>query len=251
MKKDLPPKANRPSNLDLISTEWSLVHDSGEFVGRYGPAIQGYLEALLKNPHDAEDVFQDFMLRFLGNGLLRPRQERGRFRDYLKKAVRNEALNFLQRKCGSKGGAAEALRMPALDPSQLTGEQVWLQNWRKGLLALVWSEMKIHQEQNPGSSCYTVLCLMADHPQEDSQQLAARAAASAGHPLRAEAFRKQLSRSRRLFARLLWNEVAQTLDHPIPEQIEDELNALGLMKYVSDFLPPDRQAGKSEVGKTT
>lgn len=238
MKKDLPPGPNRPSSLDVISTEWALVHDSGEFVGRYGAAIHGYLQALLKNQHDVDDVFQDFMLHFLAKGLLRPRQERGRFRDYLKKAVRNEALNFLQRKRGSKGAVVEALHLPSSDPSQLTGEQVWVQNWRKALLALVWRAMKSHQERQPGSLCYTILCLMADHPQEDSQQLAARAAASAGHPLRADAFRKQLSRSRRLFARFLWKEVAETLDHPTPELIEDELNALGLMKYVSDFLPP-------------
>src|SRR5439155_1910921 len=88
--------------LDEISTEWETIHDSGEFVRRYGAAVQAYLLALLKNRHDAEDVAQDFFLRVCRHRFVRANQDRGRFRDYLKTAVRNAALNFARRKQAPK-----------------------------------------------------------------------------------------------------------------------------------------------------
>src|SRR5262245_27390195 len=86
------------SVLDRIGTCWQRVHDPAYFAASYGPAIRRYLEALLKNTHDAEEVAQDFLLRVHEQGLGRASPERGRFRDYLKKAVRNAALSFLRKK---------------------------------------------------------------------------------------------------------------------------------------------------------
>jgi hypothetical protein len=84
-----------------------------------------------------------------------------------------------------------------------------------------------------------VLRLVLDHPEDDSEALAARISDSLGHPVRADAFRKQLSRARRVFARLLVIEVTRTLDYATPEKVEEELTELGLMRYVRRFLPPD------------
>ena len=76
--------------------------------------------------------------------------------------------------------------------------------------------------------CFTVLRLAGDHPEETSEQLARRASDRTGRPLRAEAFRKQLSRARPLFRRLLTEEVAGTLSDPTPENLALELAELGL-----------------------
>src|SRR5438105_3561459 len=87
--------------LDEISTEWTIISDPAQFVLRYGPAVQLYLTVLLRNRHDAEDVAQDFFMRITRLGFVHARRERGRFRDYLKVAVRNTALNFLRSKRSS------------------------------------------------------------------------------------------------------------------------------------------------------
>jgi DNA-directed RNA polymerase specialized sigma24 family protein len=85
------------TRLDEISTEWSILVDPARFVARYEDAIRRYLSALIKNPHDAEEVVQDFFLKITRlHGFFRVRAERGRFRDYLKSAIRNAALNFLR-----------------------------------------------------------------------------------------------------------------------------------------------------------
>jgi hypothetical protein len=71
--------------------------------------------------------------------------------------------------------------------------------------------------------------------------LAARTSALIGRPIRADAFRKQVSRARFKLAKLLVREVAQTLDHPTADRIKEELIEISLWEYVRDFLP--RESG--------
>ena len=68
---------------------------------------------------------------------------------------------------------------------------------------------------------------------------AERAAAQLKKPLRADAFRKQLSRARRLFAKLLVQEVVQTIESPTPDRIEEELVDVGFLADVMPYLPED------------
>src|SRR5712691_5453780 len=98
--------------LDEISTEWTIISDPAQFVLRYGPAMQLYLVVLLKNRHDAEDVAQEFFMRITRHGFMHARRDRGRFRDYLKVAVRNTALNFL------RGKRSANTRLEATAPSR-------------------------------------------------------------------------------------------------------------------------------------
>jgi hypothetical protein len=232
-------QAERKENLDEISTDWDLIHDSGQFVRRYKPAMEQYLLALVKNSHDAEDILHDFLLRVLKHGFVRVHREGGRFRDYLKIAVRNAALNYLQRKPKPKKGAMKPLLVPAADLTQSATDQEWTAYWRQALLERVWKALQLHESRTSGNLACTVLRLVLDHPEDDSETLTARLSESLGHPFRADAFRKQLSRARRLFARLLVIEVMRTLDGSTPEKVEEELSELGLMRYVRRFLPPD------------
>ena len=78
--------------------------------------------------------------------------------------------------------------------------------------------------------------LRADHPDDDSEQQAARLSQATGKTFRADAARQQLRRARARFAELLLEEIARTLDQPTPERVQEELIELGLMDYVRDFL---------------
>jgi hypothetical protein len=81
--------------------------------------------------------------------------------------------------------------------------------------------------------------MVVEHQGEDSEKLAARVGQLTGRPIQPAAFRKQVSRARRMFAQLLLREVEQTLDAPSPQELEEELTEIGLMKHVRDFLPAD------------
>jgi DNA-directed RNA polymerase specialized sigma24 family protein len=228
----------QPRKLDQVSTRWSAVNDPAFFMLRYATAVRAYFGAILTDFHDAEEAFQKFCLRVVEKGFAGADPERGRFRDYLKQAVRNFALNYRR----------DQTRPPAaVDPGELPVtpdlDGRWLAEWRRLLLDRAWRALEVQQA---GEHYATVLRLAAEFPDETSQQLAERAARLIGRPLRADAYRQQLSRARRLLAALLRYEVGQTLENATPESVEEELVETGLMGYLRGLLdePP---GGKSEI----
>jgi RNA polymerase sigma-70 factor (ECF subfamily) len=235
------PEELPKSRLDEISTEWAVVRDPARFVRRYASAIQRYVAALVTNRHDAEEVTQEFFLRVTEHGFIRTRQEGGRFRDYLKAAVRNAALNFLRRNRAPKTADSGIVEAEFADKTVLAADQAWSAAWRKSLLERACRSLEKHQRRSPGNLFHTVLSMLADNPLDDSKTLAARTSALIGRPLQPEAFRKQVSRARLMLARLLVQEVAQTLDEPTPEQIKEELIELALWEYVRGYLDTERR----------
>jgi RNA polymerase sigma factor (sigma-70 family) len=228
------------SRLEDISTEWDIIRDPAHFVLRYAPAIQRYLSALVRNRHDAEEVAQEFFLHVTQHGFFRPSRG-GRFRDYLKAAVRNAALNHLRRNRAPKPIDFSILQDVVPQKTQATADQVWAAEWRKALLERACRALEEHQGQSQGNLAHTVLKVLMDNPFDDSKTLAARVSSLIGRPFRAEAFRKQLSRARRLLAKLIVREVAQTLGDPTLEQIKDELIALALWEYIRPYLAAERR----------
>src|SRR5581483_10426853 len=93
---DQPPvTSNSPRRyLNDISTRWSLVSDPVQFVMRYAPAIRNSLATMIGNPHDAEELAQEFLLRMLEDRFAQVQPDRGKFRFYLLQAVRNSARAF-------------------------------------------------------------------------------------------------------------------------------------------------------------
>ena len=92
----------------------------------------------------------------------------------------------------------------------------------------------------PDSLAYFVMKLHSEFgTQAESPELAQRLSEQLGRTIRAAAYRKQLSRARRLFAELLVREVALTLEAPSTDEVEAELTETGLMSSIRQFLPDD------------
>ncbi|MBV9123781.1 MAG: hypothetical protein JO112_10525 [Planctomycetes bacterium] len=225
-----------PSLLEQISTHWPLISDPLQFVLRYAPAVRRYLAALIKNPPDAEDVAQNFLLRMMQQPFREGQVRSGRFRDYLKGALRHAALTHFRRARPLHGISADLDQLIA-PQVESAAEAAWIAEWRQCLLQRAWDALEQHQRQAPAGQAFTVLRLAAAFPNEDSTALAARVAAHTGQPLRPDAFRKQLSRARRHFAEFLVEAIRQTLQVPGPQEILQELSDLGILSYVRDFLP--------------
>jgi len=228
----------QPRMLDEISTRWPLIHDPAQFVLRYGPAIEGYLAALVRDPDLVDEIRQDFLVRVLQKGFGPEGNVKGRFRHYLKAAVRNTALTHWRRKVPRPVDPGLLAQVPAEDSDAL--EREWLDRWRRCVLERVWEALELHERRHPDNHAHTVLRAFVEHAaDEDSAQLAERVSGRLRKPLRADAFRKQLSRARRLFAELLIQEVRQTLENPDPERVEEELADVGLLAEIRPFLPDD------------
>ena len=234
-----PSKSQPKSHLEAITTRWALVGDPTQFVMRYAPAIKKYLSALIPNRDDADEVCQDFLLHMLAHRFAHANPDRGKFRRYLKAAVRNAALMYFRRRQAETNSRERFVRLPHAEEGRGTEESQWTQAWRGCILERTWNALHTQQRKIPDSVLYTVLRVSVDHPTEDSVALAERASTLARRPIRPDSFRKNLSRARRQFAELMVIEVAQTLENRAPEHVEAELIEVGLMEFVRDYLPAD------------
>lgn len=231
-----PPK----SRLEEISTRWNQVGDPLQFVMRYGQAIEKYLAVLIGNRADAADVSQEFLASMLEHRFANANPDEGRFRQYLKTCVLNAARMHFRKRTSTKETAVMPdwlLDLPQREPS---ADVEWLAEWRRCVVDRGWAALHRLQQATPDSPAFTVMRLAKEFGEtEDSAALAERLSAMIGHPVTPEAFRKQLSRARRLFAELLVREVARTLQDPTPDDVETELADTGLMRTIRPFLPTD------------
>lgn len=247
MSDDLSQVAAR---LESLATRWSLVQrahrgeaadgDSAaarrDLVLRYAPAIRGYVRAIMRGDAEADAVAQDAVLKLLEGKFAGADPARGRFRDLLKTSVRNLCRSHFAR--GQKRATVD------YDPDQTaaepeTADDPWEELWRNQLLQAAWDALADYERSHPGSVTYRVLRLRFDDPEASGEALAARLAAAIGKPVQAAAYRQQLRRARLRFAEHLLLAVADSLEQPNPDRVEEELAALGLLPYVVDFLPSD------------
>lgn len=212
-------------NLDDIPTHWPDVNDPIKVIARYASAIRAYLRVLLPLEQDAHDVEQNLMVKLL-EGKIAAKAESGRFRAYLKTIIRNEAITYLRRQRPTQAIPDDLPEMA----------QVWDSTYAACLLASVWRHFRDRATANPNE--YGVLRLAMDHPGASAATLAAEWARARQAPYRVATFRKQLSRSRRIFAQLLQQAVARDLADPSPAEITAELRQLGLWSYVAPYLKP-------------
>src|SRR6516165_8565524 len=121
-------KVEAEPRLADMSTQWSLIFDSrsgtpeqvslalSRLMCRYAGAVHRYLLKALKDPNAAAEVSQDFAVRFLRGDFKHGDPSRGRFRDYVKRAVQNLMKDYYRKR--RRDGAAPIV--PGLsEPSAL------------------------------------------------------------------------------------------------------------------------------------
>jgi RNA polymerase sigma factor (sigma-70 family) len=239
MNASVPADDTPNSNLAEISTRWAIVGDPLQFVLRYATAIQKYLTAMVPNAHDADEIAQDFLLKMMERRFEHVSPDRGRFRFYLKQAIRNAVREHARWRRPTLVSNVDLAEYATDETADSLAEQQWVEDWRRCILDRAWTALESHQRRHEGNLCHTVLRLTAEQPDADSATLAGLAARQSNRPLSVEAFRQQVSRGRRLLATFIQEEVAATLERPVPDDVNEELLNLGLMEYVGPYLPPD------------
>ena len=224
--------------LSRISTQWMMVfqaHGEGEtdvssaqrqLLERYSGAVYRYLLGAVRDADVAEELAQEFALRFVRGDFRRADPERGRFRDYLKTAVIHLVTDYHRsRQAAPIPLASQAAEVVAAAES-IVAEPDFLANWREELLQRTWRALAQAQPDY-----HAILLHRVENPDATSAQAAEELQARLQKPISAAAVRKAVQRAHTKFAELLVNEVAASLDKPTPEELVEELRALDLLKY--------------------
>ena len=241
-----------PARLEQISTRWSLLelaHQAptelsgparSELVLKYTDAIRTYIRAMTRDENVADDLTQDVVVRLLQGDFGGADPKRGRFRNLLKVAVRNMVRTHWSKTKRRTGVDHDLEAVQSGDEdSAASFEREWVEGWRQSPLDLTWRSLEAQQNRQKNSVAYTILKLRADEPDLDSTELAERLTELSGREFKPPAARQQLRRARLRFAEFLIEELVRSLEDASPASIEAELQDLGLMEFVGDFLPPD------------
>jgi DNA-directed RNA polymerase specialized sigma24 family protein len=222
------------NRLSQISTLWSMLQQAHEgspeqartacqaLLARYGGAVDRYLLAVLGHPKAAEDLYKEFALRFVRGDFRPAGAQGGRFRDYLKAALRDLILGYVAGCARSPEGPGPAA--PA--DSNADSEDPFLPCWREQLLESTWEALL---QANP--RYHAVLRLQVEHPELSAAQVAEQFTAQMGAPYNAAWVRKTLQRARDKYADLLLEEVAQSLPGVTAEALRQELHDIDLLRY--------------------
>jgi RNA polymerase sigma-70 factor (ECF subfamily) len=225
--------------LSTISTVWSelerahagpadaAANAQQQLLLRYGRPVYHYLLAALRDPAAAEDLTQEFALSLVRGQFRRVDSSRGRFRDYVKTVLFH--LVSKHRKGQKKHPAplpADSPQLAALVAPGDDPDRQFYENWREELLARAWEALA---EVHP--TFYSVLRLRATHPKMASAELAQQLSQQLGKPHTADWVRQSLRRAREMYADLLVEEVARSLESPTVDQVRQELGELNLLDY--------------------
>lgn len=242
-------------HLSRIQTAWSMVrrahgdhtavHEAQQtLLDRYGGAVRRYALAALRSEDAADDVFQEFALKFIRGDFGKVDPERGRFRAFVKTVVYRLIVDYQRRQKKRKAESPmhSNVAEPAEGDCELAGDDAAFQSsWRDELLARCWQKLA-DDEQQTGKPYNTVLRYRVDHPELRSPDLAAGLSEKLGKPINAGAVRVLLHRARDRFAEILLDDVIDSLSNESLDEVEEELIELDLLEYCRPAI--DRRRAK-------
>jgi RNA polymerase sigma factor (sigma-70 family) len=241
-------------HLSRIQTLWSVVRQAhgDQTVGvesaqrvlldRYGGAIHRYALAALRDEDAADEVFQEFALKFVRGEFGKADSERGRFRAFVKTVVYRLIVDYQRRR---KKRVLESpmhsnIAEPLAGADEGADDELFRISWRTELLDRCWKKLE-EEERVSGKPHHTVLRYRVDHPDAHSPELAEGLSKQLGKPINAGAVRVLLHRAREEFADLLLNEVTDSLNDGSLDEAEQELIELGLLEYCRPALERRRE----------
>jgi RNA polymerase sigma factor (sigma-70 family) len=240
-------------HLSQIATQWTMLFDAHRgpddaaqkarkaLMIRYCGAVYRYLARVVRDPALAEDLTQEFALRFLQGKFGQADPSAGKFRSYVKASL----FRLVQDHYRGKGAQARQLPMdsdvqiPAPDEGA-AADQAFRESWRQELLARAWRALEEVQRE-AGQPFHDVMKLRVDRPELSSAQLAEALGQKVGKPYTPGALRQLLHRSRERFAELLLEDVQQSLEGAGMDRVEEELADLQLLKYCQELI--DKRKG--------
>lgn len=239
-------------HLSQIVTQWTMLHQAHkgqpdeataarqQLMLRYCGAVYRYLARAVRDPVLAEDLTQEFALRFLQGRFGQADREQGRFRHYVKRALFHLVQDHHRGRLREPAAVALGPDMDVPGRPDETAERDFRESWRQELLARAWQALEAAQRQT-GQPYHDLLRLRVDQPALTSNDLATMLTQRLGRPMSATNVRQLVHRARARFADLLLDDIRATLEGAPWERVEEELAELDLLKYCKDQLGERRR----------
>ena len=106
----------------------------------------------------------------------------------------------------------------------------WLSFWRDGILERAWRALERQEHAEADPPLFTILRGATSNPQATPAALALQIASTTDVQTDAKTVESNLPIARALFAQLVADEVAETLESPMGEDVKHEIGLLGLGK---------------------
>lgn len=208
------------------------VHQALESLCRaYWEPIYAFIRRTGKSPHDAEDLTQRFFLHLLQNNRLRHAEpEKGRFRFFLQRSIKNFLVDdWRGTPAPERGGglleidAEQGEHRYRHEPAdKLDPEKIFQRVWARKVMDLAMARLKAEHDTSGISGLFNHLHSLL--PGNDP--ICSRAEAAQKLDMTATALDTAFHRMKRRYGVLLRQEIAETLDTPTKKDVEDELSAL-------------------------
>jgi hypothetical protein len=232
------------SHLSRILTPWSLIrcaHGDAEdraaqaqrlLLQRYCGAAYRYLRCALRDEDAALNSLQEFVLRFLRGDFRRADPESGRFRDYLKAALRHLVADHYREQRAQPGPLPADIGDRTVAPDAAAkDEAAFLQSWRDELINRTWIALAVAKP-----IYHHVLVFHVENPDLPSAVAAVRLGTQLGKPFTAAHLRVTLQRAREKFADVLLEEVAHSLRPCTQQDLDQELRTLRIWRLCESAL---------------
>ena len=240
-------------HLSRISTLWTQVFRAhgddlplaraaqSEIVDRYSGAVYRYLGAVLGNRDAADEVFQEFALKFVQGGFRHANPDRGRFRDYLKVSILHLVSQYRRKQ---RGNVREEMDVELAAQDATASQEFdchFRESCRNELLSRAWLSLKAIEDRS-GRPLFTILDFRSKQPKLSSEMMASELTRrlAPDRPFTAASVRKSLQDARRKFAELLVHEVRHIIGGAGREELEQELVDLELHAYCQSALRDQR-----------
>ena len=234
--------------ISRIETLWSVVRtaqcddslDSAsakqQMIDRYGAAIKRYLMGATRNEDLADELFQEFAVRFLTGKYATADAERGRFRSFLKTILFRLVAEHHRTTGRDKSVPMGSLMPEAVDDSAPDASDSEFNSvWSDELLKKAWAALA-QLEERTGRPLFTVMQVKVENPQLRSGEIAEIVSQKTGKELSTGNARVILHRAREQFADLLVDEVQQSLETDDLDRVKEELEDLNLLPYCKPAL---------------
>jgi RNA polymerase sigma-70 factor (ECF subfamily) len=240
--------------LSQIETLWSVVrvaHQTDESNARdaqrqlleqYGNAIKRYLNTKLRDPAVADDVYQDFAIKFVRGEFQNVTPEKGRFRTFIRTVLFRQVADFYRsRKRRNDVQLDVNLIEPVGESEEQARNEQFAEVWRDEMLKKAWDAL-YDLEETSGKPWYSVLQLRVKNPQMRSAQLAEVVGEQLQKPMTSANVRVLIHRAREKFSVLLIETISNSLNSTSPDDIEEELADLELLDYCQAALEHFRKS---------